>query len=317
MNVFFVRTRLQCLIAQNIVKNIFPNERYSVVFLYHYNRNEDSPLVYKVYESLRKDASCSLDIVSADGLLRNVMMMAPLVFWAVITGGRCVLAVVDSAPIALALRFFRKLKVETFDDGAFNILSNSRLYGFGPMKGGGLKKRISRLLFPKGSTEWMRGRSTKHYTIFSGQPNIVPQDKLHELKWDWSVLLSTQDKLRLVPGTHVVILGTPHEDFPNPEASRQVARLLIAEADLYIRHPREGTWLENEKVMDFDSPAEALLIELTKYNALTVFHFNSTVGYTLKKICRINFKNLVDPGTRQLKLDSLKETGVPIILQNG
>jgi hypothetical protein len=149
----------------------------------------------------------------------------------------------------------------TFDDGGVNINPNSRYFSVEPLPGTGWKRRALRLLFPKGPAKWMRDQSTRHYTIFPGKENILPADKVVGLDLNWATLLEGADMARLSGEIATVVLGTPHEDYPDPEASRSVARRLASAADLYIRHPREGLWLADPVACNLNSPAEAVLSE--------------------------------------------------------
>ena len=306
MNVFFIRTRLQCLVASRIVETLVPDQPYHAVFLYQKSRNEDSPAVYAHYERFRGAALGSTDIVSADGLLRNVARIVPVLARSKRSGGCCYLAVVDSVPVAVALRLVRRLPVETFDDGFFNIHPGSRLFGMGPLRGRGLKRRLARALFPQGSTEWMRTRSRRHHTIFPGYRNIVPEGRVTDLHLDWSKLLDPSDRARVKPGVRRVVLGTAHQDFPDPPASRRRAEKLMECSDLYIRHPRETHWSQHSSIMDFQSPAEAVLEELAKQSPLIVYHFNSTAAVSLCSHDEISFVNLVNADTRELLIAPLR-----------
>ena len=304
MKVFFIRTRLQCLIAARLVETIGQEQPYHAIFLYEKSRTEDSPAVYRHYDQFRRNAIGSTDIVSAEGLLHNVMRILPLLFRSQRLGGCCYLSVVDSVPVAMALRMVPWLPLETFDDGFFNIQPGSRLYGMGPLPGDGIKRQLARAFFPKGSTEWMRTRSRRHHTIFQGRQNILPDNRVTGIDLDWSKLLESTDRAKIVSGVRSVILGTAHQDFPDPEASRTRAERLLENADLYIRHPRETRWGEHPKICDFDSPAEAVLQEFAKHSSLTVHHFNSTVAATLGGHGAIRFVNMVDPETRKLTIET-------------
>ena len=300
MNIFFIRTRLQCLIASQLVATVAKNQPYHAVFLYQNSRDEESPAVYRHYERFRRAAYGSSDIVGSDGLTKNIVCILPNLWRSQRTGGCCYLSVVDSVPVAAALRLTPGLPLETFDDGFFNIHPGSRLYGMGPMSGFGVKRRLARILFPNGSVEWMRARSRSHHTIFPGRPNILPDQCIRSLELDWSQLLEPADRTKIVAGYNSIVLGTAHQDFPDPEASRQRAAMLLNDADLYVRHPRETNWSEHAKICDFDSPAEAVLHELAKHSKLIVHHFNSTTAVTMEGHANLRFVNQVDPETREL-----------------
>ena len=300
MNVFFIRTRLQCLIASRLIKTVARDQPYYAVFLYQRSRDEDSPAVYRHYERFRIEAFGSSDIVSSDGIANNLLRILPILWRSQRAGGRCYLSVVDSVPVALAYFLTPGLTLETFDDGFFNIHPGSRLFGSGPMLGTGVKRRLARVLFPNGSVEWMRTKSKRHHTIFPGRPNILPDERLTILELDWSQLLEKADYEKFTTEVSVIVLGTAHQDFPNPESSRQRALDLLLAADMYIRHPREEGWYAHGKMLDFQSPAEAVLRELSKRSELIVHHFNSTTAVAMEHDARIRFVNHVDSETRKL-----------------
>jgi hypothetical protein len=300
MNVYFVRTRLECVIATQIQKNFLADQKYVAVFLYQYSRNEDDAAVYETYEMLRAGAEKSHDIVQADGILRNLLVLFSILLGVAVRSGSALLAVINSLPIALCLKLMRRPTLMTFDDGGVNINPNSRYFSVEPLPGTGWKRRALRLLFPKGPAKWMRDQSTRHYTIFPGKENILPADKVVGLDLNWATLLEGADMARLSGEIATVVLGTPHEDYPDPEASRSVARRLASAADLYIRHPREGLWLADPVACNLNSPAEAVLLYLASRQPIRVLHFNSTTGYVLNGRPGLEAINVVDPITRQI-----------------
>ena len=288
------------MIAAHLVETVARHQPYYAVFLYQKSRDEDSPAVYRHYDRFRSAACGSSDIVGSNGLARNILGIIPILWQSQHRRGCCYLSVVDSVPVATALRLTPRLPLETFDDGFFNIHPGSRLYGMGSMSGSGVKRRLARVLFPIGSVEWMRARSRKHHTIFPGRPNIVPAERLTTVELDWSQLLEPADREKVATKVSVIVLGTAHQDFPNPESSRQRAAKLMKQADLYVRHPREEKWSAHCKMRDFDSPAEAVLQELSKSSRLIVHHFNSTTAITMDNRADLRFVNHVDPETREL-----------------
>lgn len=300
MNVFFVRTRLQCIVAVKIQNEFLADQRYIAVFLYQKSRKEDDVAVYNTYEMLRAGAAKSHDIVGSDGILRNVLKLAAILLGVALRGGSALLAVIDSLPIALCLKLMRRPILQTFDDGSANINLNSRYFSNEPLPGSGWKRRALRLLFPQGPTRWMRDRSVRHYTIFPGKENILPADKVVAMDLDWASLLDDADLARLSGDIATVVLGTPHSECPDPEATRSLARRLAETADLYIRHPREGNWLADPVACSLKSPAEAVLLYLASKRPIRVFHFYSTTGYLINGRPGLEVINLMDPVTQQI-----------------
>lgn len=303
MNAYLVRTRLHCLIAMELQRTLFARQEYIAIFLYQKSREEDDPTVYATYELLRAGATESYDIVGQDGIVSNVAALTRALRKVSRAGGHAHLAVINSLPIALTLRLIGGPKLQTFDDGGINVNPASAYFSTEPLPGRGLRRWGSRLLFPQGHTKWMRDHSTRHYTILPGNENIVPADRVVPITLDWAKLLHEDDLPLLSGDIRTVVLGTPHEDFPDPDASRELARGLAEESDLYLRHPREGGWLENPIARNLRSPAEAVLLYLASRRPLRVYHFNSTTGYVLAKHPRMDVINLVDPESRTLQAE--------------
>jgi hypothetical protein len=227
-------------------------------------------------------------------------VLYPIFLLTGLTSGRTYLAGIDSYPLALAAMLSPFTRVETFDEGAFNILASSRYYSRTPLLGNKPTSRIARWLFPQGCAFWFRERTTLHYTIFGKQPNIVDIDKIRSISLDWSKLLNGEDLARLPANVSTVVLGTAHNNFPDPANSLAVARKIQKQSDLYILHPRETRWSDDLGVQRMHSPAEAILVHLSKLQKIQVYHFNSTVNYLLDDYANLSFINLVDPITREL-----------------
>ena len=300
MNVYLVRTRLHCLISMEIQRQLNRNRPYIAIFLYQKSRDEDDSAVYETYESLRSGAVKSYDIVGQDGIFSNTLVLVKVLRRIKRHHGHAFLAVVDSLPVAIALRLTRGPGLQTFDDGSININPTSRYFSAEALPGRGWRRWIARLLFPQGHAKWMRARSTHHFTVFPGRENIVPASKVEPLEIDWEKLLHRDDLGPLKGDIATVVLGTPHEDYPDPDASRAAARRLAGEADLYIRHPREGNWLVSPATCSLKSPAEAALRYLALRQPVRVFHFDSTTGYVLRDHPGLEMINVVEPDTRQI-----------------
>lgn len=300
MNTYFIRTRLQCLIAMEIQREQGQNNNYVAVFLYQKKRNEDSPMTYALYRQFEEGSSKVFHIVTGDGLFKSFTKALLVVGHTTLKGGTCFVASINSLPIALALRLCPLARLETFDDGAANILPTSNYFKERSNRHIGLRGTLIYAVFPRGWTFWMRQFTRRHYTIFPSWENIVDRKKLRILLFDWENLLILEDIERLGESVATVILGTCFVDFPSCEYLKNVAQELASTSDLYIVHPREPPVIEGENVKAFRSPAEALLVHLAKKRRIRVIHFNSSTAYALEGATNIEFVNLIDPMTFEL-----------------
>jgi beta-galactosamide-alpha-2,3-sialyltransferase len=299
MNIFFIRNRLQCLIAMQIQKEIAMNESYIAVFMYQQTRHEDSPFVYEIYSQFENRSDEAIHLVAGESFMKTFARSLRLILRSRIQGGTCFLASIDSLPIVLALRLCRGIRLETFDDGAANILPSSHYFREVGTPRAGLKDVLSRLLFPKGWAFWARQVTQQHHTIYPLHENIVDRKKLNILNWDWKTLLCLKDLESLEKNISIIILGSP--SIKSFFGARDVfSTNFVKNADLYLKHPRESSVVNLVHVKSFRSPAEAILIYLAKKRRIEVFHFNSSVAYALEGTVNIDFINLINPETRQL-----------------
>jgi hypothetical protein len=118
------------------------------------------------------------------------------------------------------------------------------------------------------------------------------------LKWDWLSFLDKSDLDRVPECVTTVILGTPYHEYKDGERLEGIAKKLLIDADLYISHPRERKIMDTEIVQNFKSPAEALLKYLSSFHCLKVYHFNSTVAYSLSAEEIINFVDVLANDTK-------------------
>lgn len=292
MDVFIVRTRLQALIAKRIV---FRNSlrRFILVCAYQNSRSEDAAEVYELYGDLRQAATFSLDVIEANGFFKSFFKFLFLGIISALSGGKVYLAGVDSYPFALSAKVIPFLKISTFDDGSANFLKASKYFDESPIKGAGVKKKALRLVFPFGCAKYLRSRSTRHYTIFGGLPNIVEGRLVTELDWDWDNLFDMRDDSYVTGNIKVVVVGTPIHDYTDQYSIRKKADFALKTCDIYISHPREREWAGSEKVVRLRSPAEAFLCRLKGEGKVKVYHFNSTVAYALKSSENLEFVDLM------------------------
>lgn len=295
MNIFLIRTRLQALIVEELIGAYFSKEKCIAVFYFQNSRLEDSAEIREIYERIRQSTFANFDIVFGSGFIGSTLKLYALNLAASLTGGKLLLAGIDGYPAALAARFCPFLAVNTFDDGAANILMND-LYYFDhrPLAGNQIKRRIMRWIFPNGCKAWFKVKTARHFTIFPDLPNIVDADRLVSLNWDWQKYLNVEDAklLSTKSGNLSIILGTLYDNTPDEEKMYEVIENLMGEVDFYIMHPREKTWTDNLKAVRLKSPAESVLKYLSADRELTIYHFHSTVSFTMKSEPSMRFVDL-------------------------
>lgn len=280
------------------------NKSYAVVFIYQKKRDEDSVLIYDLYKQFEESSCKAIHIVTGNSFLKSFALALLVIVYSTLTRGTCFLASIDSLLIALALRLCPLARLETFDDGSANILHNSKYFTEQNHRKSGLKGAIIQFFFPRGWAFWMRKFTSAHHTVYPESENIVDRKRLKFLNWDWENLLIAGDIKSLDESISLIVLGTCFVDHPSSDRLQYVAQELARTSDLYIKHPRESSVIKGENVKAFRSPAEALLIHLSKKNKLKVIHFNSSTAYSLEGAENICFENIIDPVTKELKLET-------------
>ena len=296
MNVFIVRTRLQSLIVEKIIK-IENNSRYILILCYLDNKYEDDPKYYATYKKIKKNAFFTINIFCRSKISINFIKFTLAQLLASATKGKVFLAVIDSYPFALSNKFFPNLDVNTFDDGSYNVLKSSVYFNETALARKGVRGLISRMVFPKGGAKHLRNKTKRHYTVFHDLDNIVEKDRIVNLDWDWSELLDSRDLDKLPRYSDTVLLGTAFQDFSVTKQKELKDKIIkiIDNVGLYIMHPREESWLEDSKIVKLHSPAEAVLdyMQSTTNNKLVVYHIDTTVSYSLKNNEHISFIDLL------------------------
>ena len=299
MNIFFIRNRLQCLIAMKLQERQSKNRKYMIVFLYQKKMDEDSSHVYDLYDDFAKNASKVVNLVMGDGFVKALVKAFLIICFTTLKGGKCFLASIDCLPIVLAMRLCPAVRLETFDDGSANILSSSPYFQESIGNRRGVRRAILRCLFPKGWSFWTRQITRRHHTIYSNYENIVERKRLEVLEWDWSNMLSNEDKNSLRENIEKVVLGTPLSNKEFDEARC----ILAAASDLYIAHPRENLEGIFGNAIYFKSPAESILLFLSTNRAIKVIHFDSSVGYALENEKNVDFINILNRDTHSLRYE--------------
>lgn len=275
LNYVVVRTKLQALIALQLVRDGMVSKPFRLIKVHQQGPGEYDPSVYRMYEELEKHCSGSFDVSLSEPISRTALRFARAAAHAAVTGGRMFAASLGLFPMAVAFKIVPICKFDGFDDGTMNV--EPRLQYFSePPSARGAKRAILRRLFPKGAAAFMRTKIERHFTIYPDRPNIVAPNKLSSVSVDWLSLLSEKDRARLPECVGSLLLGTVYNETTDPERAKASAARLAREVDLYLPHPRDAAPLAGATSVSFDAPAESVISYYLSMGSLTVYHFGTS-----------------------------------------
>jgi hypothetical protein len=296
MNFVCIRTKLQAIIAMEMIKQGVIGKPYVFVRLFQFTEIEDHWSVRRFYDQISRLAFMTFSVNQSRGLFLNSAIMFVIATIASITNGKLFLASIDLYPLAMALKVNVFAKLVTFDDGTANIqIRSSSYHSEEPLVGDSVKRKIARWLFPEGARRFCRDRIIEHYTIYPHHNNIVDSNKLRAIKVDWKATLQESDISRLDRGVKVVMLGAVYEELLC-NGWKELFDKAYIQCDIYLPHPRERRIpADSSKVIECEAPAEAVIsFLLHEYsNKVTLLHFNSSVALSFAENTRVLSVNLL------------------------
>lgn len=294
-HVFFVRTRLQAIIAKQIRERHGLSKQNTIcVFMYQFSKDEETEQIKQSFQYLRSNSALSATYISATSFLINLVKLVAILLYATVRYRtvNVYLASIDCYPIAVSLKIMPGITINTFDDGLANIGKSSKYYSVAPVAGQSIGRSLLRAVFPRGCAVWFRSKTRVHYTAYAGRTNIVGSDKIINIELRWDELLDKQDIALLPSRVNKVIVGVPHDDIQNLANSKEITIRLLPFVDIYIVHPREVFWHTSEKMVRLRSPAESVLFYLARKHNLVIYHFDSTIQLALENDSRFELVNL-------------------------
>jgi hypothetical protein len=281
MDYLFVRTKLQGVIALELIRSGVIRKPFVFTPMYRISAGEDTASVQVLYQTIAREAYRVRPLIEASGLFRNSAQLAEDLLACWLTRGTVFVSVVNSYAVAVALKTNPFCTLMSFDDGTANVEVRDNSYlSLNPLPAGGVKRWLARKLFPNGAAAYCRSRISKHFTIYPDRPNIVSPDKLVSVELRWSLLLSESDKRRVPDTVRKILIGTVYDEV-KAEHWRPGFEWAISRCDLYLPHPREKTrHCHSDKVLETGAPAESLISYLLERGApsLTLYHFGSSVA---------------------------------------
>lgn len=306
MDVVYVRTKLQALIALELIRSGEIGPRYTLVRMYQHAKDEDDGSVYRTYQRLSEGAEATWSEITGSGIVRSLILAWRAFRLAKRGGGAVYNANLTMVPLALAAKAVRGSRFRSFDDGFANIVpTHSPYFVETPLSGAGIKRRVLRWLLPRGAPVELRRRSEVHYTIFPEHPNVVEPGRLRAIALPWADYLTAGDHALLDRQVTAVLIGTKYDEWPSPPAMQGIVAGLADRIELYLPHPREPTMLHASKAVRLDAPAESAILFLARRNPLTVYHIDSSVALTLSGAAGVRFVN-VAPDWKLADVPTLK-----------
>jgi hypothetical protein len=291
MDLVIAGTKLQCLIAREMISKGVISRSFILVLL-PIEGELSAPRVEPHYRTFLIQSSRAVIVIShAEPYL---YALGRLLLWSFVasgSGGRCFTANINSYLVAGVIWVNKWLPLVTFDEGAYNIKSGRVLFDRSPLDGTNLKRRIAQLLFPQGATAFTLSRALHHYTIFEGIPNVAGE-KARCLGVQWQEYLDELDRDRLPPRVNRIMIGACLQGFPDRERALKSFEMHNSTCHMFLPHPRDKVIGSTNNRFEFDSPAEAIVQHYAEMGEVLVFHFDSTIEYTLRGKRNIALCNL-------------------------
>ena len=300
MDIIFVRTKLQALIALKLIEDKVISSKFIFVKNFWMSSNEDSKFNQYYYSLISNKAFKTYSFIEQEGFFKNFILIYLLSIKAVFTKSKFYFAGINIYLFSLTKFLNPFLKIVTFDDGYANVLKTSSYYSKEPLP---INFKLTRLLlrgiFPKGAAKYMRQKTQKHYSIYPGVSNIIEDSKVEYLKFDWADYITHQDKAKLKNFSSKknlkVLIGTPFKE--EQYNLLPFINNIKTEFDIVIPHPRDNSELNFwPNAHEFESAAEIIIDYILKEfrcDSLKVYHFQSSLVTSL---------NLDDPRLEAIDL---------------
>lgn len=278
MNYLVVRTKLQAVIAYELLRLGEIAQPFVLIKTYHRYCGEDDPSVYAAYDKLATKAAAIREQSLGDGLFRSTARYIKWFCWSRATGGVFYVSNINWPVIALALKFVRSVTLRTFDDGSANVQNRNTSFLAQSNRRNSqssLRRAINKVLFPNGTAYYVRQKIDLHYTIYAGLQNIVSGNRLRVIDLDWSEFLDSDDRSKLCEDVQTILVGTVYADCSG-SSSLDTTKKLIESVDVFIPHPRDHFFRDHPSMLALSCPAESIINFYANQKDITVYHFNSS-----------------------------------------
>ncbi|QNS16152.1 glycosyltransferase family 52 [Mannheimia bovis] len=275
MNLIICCTPLQVLIAEKII-GMHPNEPFFGVMLSTVKNAK-----FDFYQT-RLEQKCQQFFAMQQHSERIQLLKEILYLKSTFRGkefNKVFLANINELEIQFLLSAIKFNELNTFDDGAANIVPSSIFY---KEENIGLnRKLINMFLGNKYSVEKLKNLSKTHYTIYQGFSNIIENTVYVDLINTKELSGSELENSKVVN----ILLGQPifeREDDKNIALAEKVIK--VFDIDLYLPHPREKYKLDNVEYIDTNLILEDYIFQEFSHKKCRVYtYFSSAVINILNK----------------------------------
>jgi len=224
-------TPLQTVIAKEIILH----EKIKDFFVIYYTRhNSQTDKLY--YSEIAKNSKESkyvyVEKEKSGTLSQAKKSLDAIIFSRKNKYSRIYLASIDSLLFRKIIKYNQSSSIYTFDDGTANITPTS-IYHL-PEKD---RKIIALRIFARiPSIEETKSRASKHYTIYPEFKNILPKNKIINIKiFQQEPKKNQKEKQELT-----IFIGQPFDEYLKKKSIDQIkAWLKKTKIDIYFKHPRE------------------------------------------------------------------------------
>lgn len=271
--ILLIGTRFQAMMALGIIRHANLAVYDLVVFLHGKDRPQSYDLaLLKLIGSARKVQyidrwTPKLQFIR---ILNRALGPAP----------RTVLTAAITHPFILApIRLRPSLRLETFDEGSYNVAPNGPFFAPPPRRIGSFRQAFVWLLFRKGPLAFAHARSQLHYTAFPPSQNYFA-DRAVQVHVHWGDFALPEEVAQAQGATRIMVLPCM-KDFRGSGKARQRLMTQARSCDLVVRHPRDDD-LSEIRTVALKSPIEGIVCALAAQAPITVLHYGSTVRLTLE-----------------------------------
>lgn len=270
--IFLVGTRFQAVMANAIVEYL-ELTKFDLVFFHH----DDTGKV-KTDLALTHLASRARRVTPVNRLIRERRQTAELIR-AIGRLRRTVFAAQISAEFVMTIFPFRKkLCLQTFDEGSFNIVKDGPFFQPERFAIRSLRDVMLRLKFPDGIIAFARNRSQRHFTAFAPALNLM-SNIAERVPVAWHRYLEDGEQ-ELVRDARSIMVLPCFQDFSGTAAERKRIWDYADKCDLVVRHPRDAALADIDTIC-LKAPVEAAIDMARASGPVRVYHFASTVGLTI------------------------------------
>lgn len=265
MNLIICCTPLQVLIAEKIIEQ-HHKELFFGIMLHTVENDKFTHYKNRLKQKCQVGFFSMLQHSDRINLLKEILKLKK--YFNQKNFDKVFLANLSELHIQFLLSFIKFNEINTFDDGAVNIVKNSPFLQESPNTL--IRKTINLALGNKYSTQKLRSLSKMHYTIYANFPNIIKNTISIELIDKEISEINTEKTIN-------ILLGQPVYNSDNANIALAQSVIQHFQIDYYFPHPREKYRLENVVYIDTPLIFEDYILSQTRQQRYKIYTYFSSV----------------------------------------